>query len=124
MDLLKTIRDGAKEIGEVAKDLTKKSGDLVEVTKLKYEINKMEKIIETNLAAIGELYFRTTKGEVGLEDELTRLCASTVKLESDIKDYQEQVEKLSPKPALCAKCQAELPEGALYCPMCGEKVNK
>nr|WP_315989828.1 zinc-ribbon domain-containing protein [Desulforamulus aquiferis] len=36
----------------------------------------------------------------------------------------EQIAKLTPKPPICPKCNAELPEEAKYCPACGDKVTE
>lgn len=122
MEFMKNLGEKARDIGEMAKDLTKRSGEILEVTKMRFEINKLEKIIANNLEAIGELSFRRFKGEEGLNEEIERLLQSTQGLENDIQNLRQQIEKLMPKPPVCPICNTELPEGGKYCSACGNKV--
>ncbi|GAB6158467.1 hypothetical protein JCM39194_16670 [Desulfotomaculum varum] len=122
MEFIKNIGEKAKDIGEKAREITKRSGELLEVTKMRYEINKLEKIMVNNIEALGELYYRKFKGEEELVPEIERLCQSTLHVEQDIQKLREQIDKLLPKPALCSQCSKELPEEARYCPYCGTKI--
>ncbi|AEG59016.1 zinc ribbon domain-containing protein [Desulforamulus ruminis] len=122
MEFIKNLGEKAKDIGGMAKDLTKRSGELLEVTKLRFEINKLQKILDNNLEAIGELSYRRFKGEEGLGEEIERLLQSTQVLEKDMENMKEQIEKLTPKAPACPKCSKELPQEANYCANCGQKV--
>lgn len=122
MEFIKNIGEKAKDIGEKAKEITKRSGELLEITKMRYEINKLEKIMINNIEAIGELYYRKFKGEEELAQEIERLCQSTQSVEQDMQNFREQIEKLMPKPPVCPNCTKELPEEGKYCPNCGTKV--
>ena len=124
MDILKKVTDGAKSIGEGAKTIGKKSSDLVESTKLKFEISKLEKEVENNIAALGNLAFLQYKGEVGHGEEIERLLKSTKSLEEEIDEMQDQVTKLNPKPPVCPQCQTELPLAAKFCWNCGFKQTQ
>ena len=119
VDIFKKVTEGAKTIGESAKTIGKKSSDLVESTKLKFEISKLEKEAENNIAALGNLVFLQFKGEEGHGEEIERLLKSTKSLEEEIAELEEQVAKLNPKPPVCPKCQTELPLAAKYCWNCG-----
>ncbi|MCL6635882.1 MAG: zinc ribbon domain-containing protein [Peptococcaceae bacterium] len=122
MDFIKKVTEGARTISEGAKTIGKKSGELVESAKLKFEVAKHEKEMENNIAALGKLVYMQYKGEKGLEDEIERLLISTRAIENDIAEMQEQIARLHPKPPVCPKCQTELPVGARYCFNCGSKV--
>lgn len=123
MEIFKKVSEGARTISEGAKTLGKKSSDLVGAAKLKFEVAKLEKEMENNIAALGKLVFMQYKGEKGLEDEIERLLISTKAIENDIADLQEQIAKLHPKPPVCPNCQTELPLAARYCFNCGSKVT-
>lgn len=123
MEIFKKVSEGAKSLSEGAKTIGKKSSDLVGVAKLKFEIGKLEKEMENNIAALGNLVFMQYKGEKGLEEEVERLLKSTKSLEVDIAELQEQINKLNPKPPVCPKCQSELPLSAKFCCNCGNKLE-
>ncbi len=48
--------------------------------------------------------------------------ARPIQLEADIADFQEQIDKLHPKPPVCPNCQTELPFTAKFCYNCGTKM--
>lgn len=122
MEILKKVSESAKSLSEGAKTIGKKSSDLVEVARLKMEISKLEKEMENNITALGNLVYMQYKGDEGLTEEIDRLLLSTRTLESDIADLNEQIAKIRPKPPVCANCQEELPQNAKYCWNCGAKV--
>lgn len=122
MEIFKKVSESAKTISEGAKTIGKKSSDLVETAKLKFEISKLEKEMENNISALGNLVYMQHKGESGLEDEIERLLKSTKELEVDIANFHEQIEKLHPKAPVCADCQTEMPLAAKYCYNCGSKL--
>ncbi|HOV79331.1 MAG TPA: zinc ribbon domain-containing protein [Bacillota bacterium] len=122
MEILKKVSESAKAVSEGAKTLGKKSSDLVETARLKFEMSKLEKEMENNISALGNLVYLQHKGESGLEEEIERLLKSTKDLEKDIAGYQEQIDKLHPKPPVCAKCQMEMPYSAKYCFNCGTRL--
>ncbi len=124
MEILKKVSEGARTITESAKTIGKKSSDLVETAKLKLEISRLEKEVENNLAALGKCVYLQHKGESGMEGEIERLIKSTGELEGEIKNLEEQVARLNPKPPVCPACQTELPFGAKFCFNCGEKIVK
>lgn len=126
MEILKKVSEGAKTLTEGAKSgaksISKKSSDLVGVAKLKYEMGKLEKEMENNLTALGNLFYLQHKGEKELEEEMERLLGSTKALENDIAELDLQISKFMPKPLTCLDCQMELPDTANYCFACGSKI--
>ena len=124
MDILKKVSEGAKTVAEGAKTIGKKSSDLVESARLKFEIAKLEKELENNISALGNLIFMQYKGEKDLEEEIGRLLKGTKELEDEITGLQDQLSRLHPKAPVCPKCQTELPFGAKFCFNCGAKVEE
>lgn len=124
MDFQKKVSEGAKSLVEGAKIFGKKSGDLVESTKIKFEISKLEKEVDNNISALGNLVFLKFKGEEGYEEEIERLLNTSKSLEEEIADLNEQVEKLHPKTPVCPVCSTEHPPGAKFCSNCGAKIEQ
>lgn len=122
----KSVGSRARDFGEIAgdraRDLTRKSSDLIEVTKMKHELRKMEKEMENNLAGIGALYYQNQQGREDTGDELNRLIETTRQLEIELKDLEDQIEAMQPKPAVCSECNSELGENVKFCSNCGQKV--
>ena len=124
MDFFQKVGEKAKELGGMAKEATRKSGELLEVTKLKFDQSKLEKEMENNLAGLGALVYQKYKGDGDVDDEIDRLCQSTARLEDEIKLVIQQIEKLHPKTLTCPECKVELPSGGKFCSYCGSKVVK
>ena len=114
--------EAARDVGDLARGIAKRSSELVEVTKVKYDISKLEKEMENNLTAMGQLLYRQSKGEEGMAPEIERLLTATAGIEEHIVDLQKEVDRLQPKSPVCADCQEEAPVGAAYCPRCGKKL--
>ncbi|MDA8337363.1 MAG: zinc ribbon domain-containing protein [Peptococcaceae bacterium] len=120
----KVVGERARDVGDLAKGIARKSSELVEVAKLKYDISKLEKEMENNLTALGQLQYRQFRGEDGLAPEIERLLIATTGLDDHILSVQNEVERLQPKPPTCVECQAEVPSGANFCPDCGHKLGQ
>lgn len=134
MGFIQKISDGAKNVGNRARDfgelagdkargLSRKSSDLIEVTRIKHELRKLEKEMENNLAGIGALYYQNLQGREDNSEELARLIESTRQLENEMKELEEQIEAMQPKPAACTECGSELAENANFCSNCGRKLK-
>lgn len=123
MDFLHRIGESAKKFSVKAKEATRRPTELVELTKLKYELAKLQKTEKNNIEAIGELVYRQFKGEIGLEAEIERLLQSTKNLEAEIVAMEQEIERLQPKVLVCPRCDVELPGGGIFCHKCGIKVG-
>ncbi len=122
----KNMGNRAKDLGELAsdkaRDLGRKSSDLIEVTKLKHELRKLEKEMENNLAGIGALYYQNQQGRENNGEEISRLIEATRRLETEMKELEEQIEAMQPTSPACQECGSELAENAKFCSNCGRKV--
>lgn len=123
-DIGENIGEKAKGVGGKALEITKRSGELIEITKLKYEVSRLEKEMENNLSGLGLLVYQKYRGTEGQDEEIERLCQSTVRLEEDIKAAEAEIAKLSPRPPLCPDCKVELPQGGRFCSYCGKEILK
>lgn len=135
MGFIQKMADSAKYLGNQARDLSgiasnkardisKKSSELFEITKLKYELKKMEREMENNLAGIGALYYQQQSGldDVSIGEELSRLLSDTKELEMQLKELEKQIENMLPEVPVCEDCNKELPAGGKFCSFCGKQV--
>ncbi|MFZ5597060.1 MAG: zinc ribbon domain-containing protein [Bacillota bacterium] len=124
VDILHKVGEKAKGLGDIAREVTRKSGELLEVTKLKYEISKLEKEIENNFAGLGALVYQKFKGAGDTDGEVDRLLKNTATLENEIKELEKQIDKLNPKTLSCPECKVDLPAGGKFCSYCGTRILK
>ncbi|OGO77524.1 MAG: hypothetical protein A2Y23_07575 [Clostridiales bacterium GWB2_37_7] len=88
------FKDLGKNLGNTAKSVSKKSEELVEITKLNRNIRNEEAKIEKYLLEIGsELYERFTKGE-GVDESLQDKCTQIKAIEGTIDVLKEKIKNL------------------------------
>ncbi|MHB1392121.1 MAG: hypothetical protein ACYCYE_03415 [Clostridia bacterium] len=119
MDLLNDI---GKKITETAKTVTRKSEDIVEVTKLNLTIGSEEDKIKRMLYEIGsELYRNFTDGKP-IENYFDSKCNEVKQIEENIKTLKERILLLKGNKT-CKTCNSVVDLEVNYCPNCGEKLE-
>ena len=68
------FRDLGKTITKAAGDVSDKTGDFFEVTKLKGQISSEEKIISQAYAAIGEILYEEYEAGTVVSEEIAEIC--------------------------------------------------
>lgn len=97
MTFLERVTKSAKSLGEGAKNIGGKAGDIVESTKLKFEVSKLEKEVENNIYALGNLVFMQFKEAADHEEEINRLLNTTKVLEEEIVKLSKRNRKAKPQ---------------------------
>ncbi|HAG08858.1 MAG TPA: zinc ribbon domain-containing protein [Desulfotomaculum sp.] len=134
-DVFRRIGEKAKDLGEKAKDLgekakdvtkeaTKRPSELLEVTRLKIDLSKLEKEKENNLHGIGTLVYQKYQGKENLDQEIERLCQQTKALEEEKAKIEEKINSFKPRILICPDCKWELPAGGTYCSFCGKEAKE
>lgn len=109
-----------KKVTETAKAAAKKSGELVEVTKLNMSINTEQEKIEKAFAEMGKaVYELYSKGE-DVGEPFRETCEKIGSYEKVIADMKQKILEMKNE-KLCAGCGAELELNAAFCPKCGAK---
>jgi rRNA maturation endonuclease Nob1 len=122
MEIFQRIGETTKGLSDKAREVTRRSGEFIEATRLKFELSRLEKELENNFLSLGELVYRRFKGEANLDEDIEHLCESTRKIETDMLTIQEQIDRLQPRPLVCPQCKIELPAGGKFCSYCGRQV--
>ena len=109
-----------KRVTDTAKAAAKKSGDIVEVTKLNMSIGTEEDKIETVYTEIGKaVYDIYTKGE-DVGEEFRDLCEKIRTHQKNIEEIKQKILELK-NVKLCPSCSTELELDIAFCPKCGTK---
>jgi len=113
----------SKKITETAKAAAKKSGDIVEVTKLNMSISAEEDKIKKAYMEIGKLiYERYSKGK-SVPEGIEGICEKIKAYEDNINEMKEKIYTLK-NIKICPSCNAELEMDVNFCPRCGMKQEK
>ncbi|MFZ5353824.1 MAG: hypothetical protein ACOZCL_14030 [Bacillota bacterium] len=118
MDFLSDI---GKKITETAKTVTKKSENLVEITKLNLAIGGEEDKIKRIIVEIGsELYKNFSNGE-SYGDFFDVKCKEIKEIEENISKLREKALSLKGSKA-CTDCSSVIETDVKFCPNCGAKT--
>ncbi|MDF2840745.1 MAG: hypothetical protein K0Q99_1517 [Clostridia bacterium] len=109
------FKDLGKNLGKTAKNVTKKSEELVEITKLNLSIGNEEDKIKKLLLELGsDLYGNFAKGEV-VDEGLHAKCTQIKSIEDSIEALKEKVKGLKghhPSTESCCDCHSDNVEEA------------
>ncbi|MDK2821303.1 MAG: hypothetical protein PWP31_1268 [Clostridia bacterium] len=115
MDFIKKIESG---LGLV----TKRSEELVEVTKLKFKKSSLEKQIEEKQLEIGRIIYLAYSQNTTGNEEVAAICNDIKELEKQIDEINKRIESSQPPEIKCPNCGAVSGIDASYCSKCGEKL--
>lgn len=83
-----------KRISDVAEDLEKKTGDTIEIQKIKSNIRSLTRANERDYMDIGKMIYEKFQKEVELDPEYVVLCEAIEKREEEIARQNEEVNKI------------------------------
>lgn len=119
MDFFDDAVNKTKEVFDV---VSKKTGEVINVGKIKYEIAALKSKAQKDYETLGKIYYNQLKqsGEVSADvaelfSAIEEKCERIEVLESAIKDLKNCV--------VCPKCGAEQDKSAIFCNVCGEKIE-
>lgn len=110
----------SRKVSETAKAAAKKSGDLVEVTKLTMSIGAEEDKIKKTFTEIGKAVYESYKAGDEINDSLRELCAKVESYEKNIESMKQKILELR-NVKVCPGCGIELEIDMAYCYKCGLK---
>lgn len=109
-----------KRVGEAAQAAAKKSGELVETTKLNVNISSEEDKIQKLYTQIGKaLYEKYTAAGV-TDDDVKESCEAVKVHEQNIKALRDKILELKGT-KLCINCGTEMERTQIFCSKCGTK---
>lgn len=117
------FEDLGKRITETAEAVTKRTGEVVEIQKLKSQIRVMERNNERDFQDIGKMvYDKFKQGEI-VDTKFIELCGAIEEREESIENYLREIAERKGKD-ICPNCKNHLEPDMAYCPKCGTKVEE
>ena len=118
-ELMNTIKEKITTTAGVAR---KKSGELVEITRLKFSVMDTEGEIKKLLSDIGTIVYEARKNDTEIDDSLTDKCDQIDVLYSQIAEAQARIDELR-NLKTCDACGKKMAAGNDFCPSCGAKAT-
>lgn len=116
MGVFDQIRKGVQVVSD-------KSDELVESTKIKMTISKIESQVNQKKVELGALTYRLyTEGRIDVP-EIVTLCTGIDNCHREIMDLQKQIALLQPSPVVCPACSTRNAPGAMFCTGCGASLQ-
>ena len=100
----------------------KKSGELIELTKLKLAAGETKNSIRSKLAMLGELAYLAAKGEETSASDAETIVADIDALKITLAEQEAKVAELSNK-KICENCGKSVNDDAAFCPACGNPME-
>ena len=111
-------------LGDKFNKFSKKSGEVVEATKLKVEISKIKSDIKEMKSDLGEIVYSLYDGQLEDEGQVGNLCSQIKQSEEKIKDIEKEIGELMPTATKCPQCENKVPAGSKFCNNCGYQVRE
>jgi hypothetical protein len=117
------FEDLGKKVTETVDSVNKKSTEFIEVQKLKAKISNTQVVMEDNFKDLGRmLYERYEAGEV-MEEKYLPYCEGITKCQESIRQYKKEINEWK-KIDECEVCGEIIKKDAVYCPKCGNKIER
>lgn len=116
------LNDLGKKLSETAKTVTKKSEELVEITKLNLAIGSDEDKIKKLFAEMGEELYRQYIVGKSFGEEFDLRCQNIKSLELNIEETKKKIQALKGT-RICPACSASVDTEVSFCPACGKKLE-
>lgn len=114
--------DVISEAEKVTKDVVKKSGNLVDQTKLKIAMNEMEQKLNDEYIAIGKFVYDQHKQGSEFTDVVGEHCTKLDEISAEIEDMKKQLAEAK-NSVLCDECDTLNPVDSQFCSKCGAKLQ-
>ncbi len=109
-----------KKVGEAAQAVSKKSSELVEITKLNVNINAEEDKIQKLLSQIGKLVYEKFASTGAADNDVRELCETIAGHEQTINELKEKIAQIKGTKQ-CINCGTEMERTQIFCSKCGTK---
>ena len=118
MDFFDDMLSKAKDAIDVA---SKKTGEVVNTQKQKFDIAALESKRAKDFAVLGEIYYNKIKDGEASDENISELVLSIKEKNDKIDKLKAEINNAKNK-RICPKCGAAIDQISNYCNACGEKL--
>ncbi len=118
MDFLEKVKSA---VGSAAQTVGKKSGEVVEFSKIKYAMYEAKGEIKDIKEEIGGAVYDSYKNNTPLDEIVKEKCARIDELTKRIGEYESQLDNYKSM-VKCPQCGKSVKDENNFCPECGAKL--
>lgn len=112
-----------KNFKDVTDKTVKKTGELTTIAKLNVTIKTEEAKLSDCYKSIGRLFYTAERDNLDNTEEIATYIMQADRIKATIADCQKELSVLR-NVVVCEGCNNEISNDAIFCPICGLKVNK
>ena len=101
----------------------RKTNELTSIAKLNVAIKTEEAKLSDCYKSIGRLFYTAERDNLDNTEEIATYIMQADKIKANIAGYQKELAVLR-NVVVCEGCNNEISNDAIFCPICGLKVNK
>ena len=117
MDTFDKTVQKAKDVFDIA---INKTGEFVNVSKLKFSVASLNNKLEKKYAQLGKTHFKMLK-DANIENvEIASTVAEIKHIRNEIRGLLQEIDELEGK-ITCKKCGCKAPNKSIFCNNCGER---
>ena len=116
------LNDVGRAVSNTMDTVSRKTGELVEVQKIRSQIGTLEKDIEKSYIQLGKMVYGKFQENAEIDEEMRRVCEEISKDCAAIEQYEDEIATVKGMKR-CPGCKAVLPQDTAYCPKCGTKLE-
>lgn len=111
----------ADTLYEAADTVGKKTGEVVEVQKLKNQVYALRRENAKDCLDIGRMVFAKYQGGGEIDEDYKELCEEMEARDQEILACEKKIAEMKGT-EFCQNCHAPVAEGMKFCPFCGAKL--
>ena len=118
MDFLENVMS---VVGSAAHNVVKKSGEVVEYSKIKYAMYGVNSTIRELKEEIGQAVYDSYKTSTPLDEIVKEKCAQIDKLSEQLGEYEDQLDNYKSM-VKCPECGQSVKDDSNFCSVCGARI--
>lgn len=101
----------------------KKTGEVVNIEKQKFDVASLKSKREKDFAALGEIYYNIAKEQEEVSEDIKLLLDAISEKNEEIDRLNKEIQAAKNK-RVCPNCNANIDADSAFCNTCGVKLNE